>query len=235
VLRDAVRPLGEKIARRQLAVVLSGVRQILGGGRSENLYLHIREAIQKLPLNTPPRLLDFGCGSMALGARLYHDGLISAYLGVDTFIMNPESQNVLAEGCSYQQVSDLGQVSGLGKFDVVMLIDVIHHITPEKHAQTLRILAATSSYVLVKDHFEEGMVSRTLLRLADWFGNYAYGVSIPRRYFSKVSWQGLLDSANLEELIRKTPLVIHNGLFGRILPSKYHFISVLKSRSHKLA
>lgn len=231
MLRDAVRPSGEKIAKRQLAIVISGVRRILGGGRSENLYLHIREAIQNLPLNKAPRLLDFGCGSMAFGTRLYDEGFIGSYLGVDTFTMNPESLNSLSEGCNYQQLSDLSQVSSLGKFDVVMLIDVLHHINPEKHAQTLRALAATSTHLLVKDHFKEGLVSRHLLRLADWFGNYAYGVSIPRHYFSKVSWQRLLDSVNLEEPIRKTPLVIHDGLFGSVLPSQYHFISTLKSRS----
>lgn len=231
MLRDAVRPNGEKVAKRNLALVLSGVRQILGGGRSANLYLHLREAIEGLQFSAPPRLLDYGCGSMELGTRLLKEGVIGSYLGVDTFAVTPQLVGVLAEGCTYQQVTDLSQVQSLGEFDLVMLIDVLHHIPVEQHLELLRSLTMVSPNLLLKDHFEEGIISRNLLRLADWFGNYAYGVSIPSRYFSARTWENLIESMEIYERTRKTPLKIHEGIFGKILPSKYHFISVLESRS----
>lgn len=229
MLKDAVRPSGENISKRQLALILSGVRQILGGGRSENLYSHIREAIENLQFKVPPRLLDYGCGSMELGIRLLREGVIGSYLGADTFAMNSQSSERLIEGCSYQQLTEFDEIPSLGNFDLVMLIDVLHHIPIGKHVQLLGALGTTSPYFLVKDHFEEGAISRNLLRLADWFGNYAYGVSIPDLYFSTTSWQRLIDSVGFDEHIRKTPVKIHDGLFGWILPSKYHFLSTLQS------
>ena len=230
MLQDAVRPPGEKIANRKLAVILSSVRRVLGGGRSANLYLHIRDAIESLHFKVPPRLLDFGCGSMELGTRLLREGLVGSYIGADTFAMDPDSSGRLTEGSSYLQVTDLDEALTLGSFNVVILIDVLHHIPPEKHLQLLRALSKTSSYLLVKDHFEEGVISRNLLRLADWFGNYAYGVSIPTHYFSTLSWERLIDATEFDEQIRRTPIKIHDGLFGKVLPSKYHFLSTLRSR-----
>ena len=216
----------EKTPRPFLASLLSSIRKLTGGNRFENLYDATKSIILSLNVKNI-RLLDYGCGTMSFSSRLKDDGLISEFIGMDIYAkpLNIENEHKWE---NYIQIKSNGILKGLGKFDFALLIDVLHHAKEEDQEIILRELSLVSSLILVKDHFEYGLISRSLLRLADWYGNYAYGVSIPRKYFNKESWYKLVQSAGLIEAVIEKNIRVHDGIFGIIIRPKNHFISILK-------
>lgn len=211
-----------------LAFSLNFLRKITGGDRFNNLYNHINSMTISLKIRDI-NLLDYGCGSMNFSSRLKKDGSISNFIGVDTYPKPPDI-NSLPNYENYIQIVDGKFDSNFRGFQLSLLIDVLHHIPEKEHKKVLIMLAAVSDYIMIKDHFEYGFISRNLLRLADWFGNFAYGVSVPKRYFNKERWNQLVESAGLREVRIETNLRIHSGIFGIILAPRHHFISILQNR-----
>lgn len=220
--KNAVRP-ALQIPRLQLARVLDLVRRAVGGDRFENLYRAIEQEVVSLPTENK-RLLDYGCGSMIFSDTLKRRGAVADYFGVDTFPAPTDSPEI--KWSNYAQLAE-AKLETLGTFDLAVVIDVLHHAAESDRPSILRSLGDICRYVVVKDHFEYGPVSRQKLRLADWYGNYAYGVNIPDRYFTPESWSALVKDSGLKELKRVPGVTVHAGLFGMILPRKHHFISIL--------
>lgn len=212
--------------RPALARLLSGGRRWFGGDRFEGVSDALASAIGSLSDQLPESrcLLDFGCGNMAISGDLKRRGSVAEAWGVDTY-QPPAGDDKYDR---YTQISDATALPfGENQFDMTICVDVLHHIGVDEGAKVLRELARVSRYVVVKDHFEYGFFSRQLLRLADWYGNYAYGVNVPDRYFDKQSWAGIVSTAGLEEVSLACPVRVHKGLFGLILPPRNHFVSIL--------
>lgn len=217
----------EQTPRIILARFLGLVRRIVGGDRFENLYSVVRTTVSDLNIEDP-FILDYGCGAMAFSARLKSEGLISRFIGMDVFPAPTTSLEGSDLWGNYRQISKDQVINFPEKFDLSLVIDVLHHAPEEDQAKILRALAQASQFVVVKDHFEYGFLSRHVLRLADWFGNYAYGVSIPKRYFTENRWASLIENAGLTEIHRTPAVKVHDGIFGVILSPQHHFISVLR-------
>jgi SAM-dependent methyltransferase len=69
-----------------------------------------------------------------------------------------------------------------GEFDVALLCDVLHH-APEDAAELLAEAGRVAKHVLVKDHFEYGTYSRTMLRLRlrrNWLRRQCAGTLLTR-------------------------------------------------------
>lgn len=223
-VRDVIPDAG---LRPMLARSLGAARGWLGGNRFDGVTVALADAIRGLPGDTAQQrsLLDFGCGNMAVSGRLQEIGLVTSVRGVDTY--PPPEQG----GDKFDRYTQLPPGSVLpfetGAFDVAITVDVLHHIGVEDTISYLRELARVSKYVIVKDHFEYGPVTRQLLRLADWYGNYAYGVNVPDRYYDPPFWKDVVRASGLRELSLTCPVRIHRGLFGIILPARCHYVSVL--------
>lgn len=74
------------------------------------------------------------------------------------------------------------------KYDFSIISDVLHHIGVNKEkliVNILKRLKSKSKFILIKDHFETGFFSRTILRFMDFIGNYHNNVNIPKKYFCK--------------------------------------------------
>lgn len=81
-------------------------------------------------------------------------------------------------------------------FDVVMLVDVLHH------ADNPGVVLAEASRVardrvLIKDHLTDRWGSTPTLRFMDWVGNAPHGVALPYNYLSKAQWLDLAARAGL--------------------------------------
>jgi hypothetical protein len=225
-VNNSIRPLGTT-PHRLLAAMLGKFRSVVGGDRFENLYGALRAAIAGL--NEPNlSVLDYGCGTMSFSKRLHSEGHIAQFIGMDTYPGPEPSAAEDGAWTRYRQIGPDGLAGVRERFDVSMLVDVLHHVPERDHERMLRELSSVSRYVLVKDHFEHGLLSRQLLRLADWYGNFAYGVAIPQRYFDPARWAQLVEKSGLVEVQLKTHLRVHDGLFGVIIPPRCHFISVLR-------
>ena len=115
------------------------------------------------------------------------------------------------------------------KFDIIIAIDVLHHMGVHNSHKILEKLSKISNYILIKDHFEYGFFSRHLLRFVDFYANYAYDVVIPDRYFNKKLWLNTVKKASLKETLRIENFQQHDGVFNLILNKRHHFISLLKN------
>ena len=116
------------------------------------------------------------------------------------------------------------------KFDATIIIDVLHHMGTEKVNNILKKICNASRYVIIKDHFEYGCLSRQILRLGDCFGNYGTTINIPKKYFTKKKWELLLKKLKLKQIKIIENVSQHNGIFSLILPSKHQFISIIENR-----
>lgn len=226
--RNAVRDvIADGCVRPLLARLLGKCRMWFGGDRFSALSDALAKTIGSLQDgdNATPKLLDFGCGNMAISRYMVAIGVAESAFGVDTYPVS--ALNEEKSDC-YKQIDGGMRLPFLDReFDVAICIDVLHHIGIDDSAEVLRELGRVSRFVVVKDHFEYGLVSRQLLRLADWYGNFVYNVNVPDRYYDPGLWSKIIQAAGLKELRLETPVRIHDGLFGLIIRPDNHFISIL--------
>lgn len=225
---NAVRLTDQSTALKRAVAYGSSVLRLVGGGdRFSNLTNALTAEFLRVSadLGRAPTLLDFGCGNMAIGEAI--DQASCVRLVACTDIYQAPADGDQQKWSKYHQVTGDALPFETGAFDASMANDVLHHAGMERTVTILRELARCSSYVVVKDHFEYSFVSRQLLRLADWYGNWAYDVNVPNRYFDTSTWLHAVSQAGLREVRRKTGVTIHTGVFGVIIPPRLHFISVL--------
>jgi SAM-dependent methyltransferase len=171
------------------------------------------------------RILDLGCGDMKLLAGLAASRRLGRCVGADIWAPRVAPP----AGCEYTQIYPGRPLPWTGReFDVVLLIDTLHHADDPGHL--LREAFAAGATVLVKDHLEYGTWSRTLLRLMDYVGNYGYGVSVPRRYFTQRTFTDLVARTAPERRCRMDiglDLYRHLPVVRTVLSPKLHFIAEL--------
>jgi ubiquinone/menaquinone biosynthesis C-methylase UbiE len=189
----------------------------------------IVESITSLKIKGPISIVDIGCGDMKMLYAI--QALIPGahIMGIDIY----ELPAALKED-SYWKVyqSFDGRTINLQNkaVDIALLIDVLHHLPQNEQLNLLREAGRVANYIIVKDHFEYSFFSRQMLRLMDFAGNWAYGVSVPSRYFSQKSFNTLQWEAGLTQLDlnRNIELYNHNRLLKYLLKSKWQFIYVGK-------
>jgi hypothetical protein len=218
-----------------LSKFLDLIRSVFGGSRLVNLLPEIEAAINNFqPLKgSEIYLLDYGCGVMEIPIQLKRNGVVKDFIGADIYDAPLVEASSDERWSHYRKLSnENGGISELpNTFHLAMLIDVLHHVIDDKQKiKILRELASVSSFILIKDHVEQGFLSRQLLRLADWFGNYSYDVTIPQKYFDLETWNKLIEEADLQEMVFINKVNVHTGVFRFLIPPDNHFISILKSR-----
>jgi hypothetical protein len=200
------------------------IRKICRGDRTKRLSKKVEFLIKKeaLKKNRRVSVIDFGCGSMEISKKIQHNKFIKKVIGLDIF-----KSNFRYKKLQYHHYKDLNDLSNF-KSDIVILVDVLHHIGVNKSHLILKKLSENSKTLIIKDHFEHGYFSRQLLRFIDFYANYAYGVVIPINYFNYKTWKDTVKKTNLTESHFEKKFQQHDGLFNLILSKKHHFISVLK-------
>ena len=200
------------------------IRKIFKGDRTKRLSKKVELLIKKEAekKKTSVSVIDFGCGSMEISKKIQHNKYIKKIIGLDIFKSNYRYKKL--------QYHNYKNLNGLNNFksDIVILVDVLHHIGVDKSHLVLKRLSKNSKTLIVKDHFEHGYFSRQLLRFIDFYANYAYGVIIPKKYFDYKSWKKTVKKSSLTENYFEKNFQQHDGLFNLILNKRHHFISVLK-------
>lgn len=184
-----------------------------------SIYVEILKSLNKN--NSSIRLLDVGCGDMAIAKSIASKYTKVQFTCIDIY---PNKEN----WDNYVEFNGKNIPFEEDAFDIVLYSDVLHHDI--KNAENLlKEAKRVSKYILIKDHFEYGLWSRKLLQLADFIGNYGYGVSIPKFYFSKNSYKKLLHDCGLIELENKCPVKLYEkrSLVNMIFKSKYQFMSII--------
>lgn len=172
------------------------------------------------------RVLDVGCGDMSISNNLMLRDKALDCVGIDIY---PNTRN----WSNYKEFDGKKFPFEKKSFDITLFSDVLHH-DYQNIFLLLNEAKRVSSFVIIKDHFEYGLLSRKVLQLADIIGNYGYGVSIPKRYLSDASFQDFTRDCGLHEIKRICPIHMykHMPLINLVFQAKYQFLSVLECTLH---
>ena len=200
------------------------IRLICGGDRLKRITNIIDDLLKKeyLKKNKRLKILDYGCGSMEISKKLEEKNYIKSIVGSDIFNHSYKSKKLT-------YVSNERLFKKNEKFDVIFVVDVLHHVGINNAHKIINKLSKLSKIIIIKDHFEYGFFSRQLLRFVDFYANYGYGVNVPKKYFNKNKWKKTLIKSNSKEIFRKNSFQQHDGLFNLILNKKHHFVSMIKA------
>lgn len=174
-------------------------------------------------IEAPGTVLDVGCGDGWLAVSLAKSvpGLVIE--GVDVLVRDGAAIPVREFDGDVIPFPD-------ASFDVVMLIDVLHHTIDPLHLlrEARRVTRGT---IVIKDHLREGLLAAPTLRFMDWVGNASYGVELPYNYWSRAQWQHAFSELNLVVDHWETDLRLYpwpaDLVFGRGL----HFVARLTAGS----
>ncbi|MDB4017181.1 hypothetical protein N9493_04060 [Amylibacter sp.] len=132
----------------------------------------------------------------------------------------------------FQNINHLDDTKNVNKYDYGIVIDVLHHIGINNYNNvdlSIQNLKEKCNFIIIKDHFEYGFFSRTLLRLSDFVGNYSYGVTIPKNYFNESSYKKMIERNNLVEIERVNNFRVVKRFWFFFTNPKMQFISALKT------
>jgi len=165
-------------------------------------------------------LLDVGCG----------DGLIANLITKKRSDIKVNGVDVLIREKSYFPIDkfDGEHLPYPDKdFDVVMLVDVLHH-TVDANILLSEAKRVARKYIILKDHTCNGFLAGPTLRFMDYVGNAKYGVNLPYNYWSKQQWHESLDKLGVKIDYWEQKLEMYpkpaDYFFGRNL----HFIAKLE-------
>ncbi len=194
---------------------------------SQIIYANILalNAGNKIPL----KILDVGCGNMKILYSLKDKFPGAEFKGIDVFELPAHFQDD-SYWQYYRSFNGVNIPFENDSFDFILLIDVLHHIASDKQLLLLKEVKRVGKVVIIKDHFEYGFLSRQTLRLMDIAGNWAYGVNIPKSYFSKASFASLMNTVdcNVEKMIEEIDLYKNLKPLNFFLKPQWQFICIGK-------
>ncbi|MDQ3814251.1 MAG: class I SAM-dependent methyltransferase [Armatimonadota bacterium] len=197
-------------------------------GQIHSKYVHnrrVRILSAYLSLLAPPgaSILDVGCG----------DGLLSHLIRQHRDDVNIEGIDVLVRDQTHIPVRQFdGHILPYqdASFDVVMLVDVLHH-TDNPLALLKEARRVARQAILIKDHTRNGFLAGPTLRFMDTIGNARYSVALPYTYWSQQQWDQAFQELNLavdtwHKDLRLYPVPAH-WIFDRDL----HFVARINKRT----
>lgn len=122
-----------------------------------------------------------------------------------------------------------GQVIPYGddSFDVVMLVDTLHH-TQNPLGLLREAVRVARRAVILKDHTCDGVFARSTLRLMDHVGNARHGVrGSPGTYWPKLVWWESFRALGLVVKEYKTRLGLYGWPACWVFERSLHFIARL--------
>jgi len=183
-----------------------------------------------VPRNNEIRCIDIGCGDMTIAESIGSLNNKTSWSCIDIHKL-PEELSNTEKWKKYKQFDGTTIPFENNTFDCALFCDVLHHI-PGDLSFLLKEASRVSPVIIIKDHFEYGFYSRTMLKLMDFVGNWGYGISIPEYYFTQQSFEKLYLQSGLkiEELNVGVDLYKHLPVLNMILKPRWQFIAVLERK-----
>jgi SAM-dependent methyltransferase len=162
-------------------------------------------------------LLDVGAGTGQIARRVGEQAGAARVEGVDVLVRGETEIPVRSyDGRTLPYRA--------GEFEVVLLVDVLHH-TADPRAVLRECLRVARRAVVVKDHFAFGPATSALLWAMDRVGNHGPGVAITGRYFSLPEWVSTVQAAHGSMESLTWPVHVHAPAVRLALPSSLHFVA----------
>jgi SAM-dependent methyltransferase len=174
------------------------------------------------------RCLDVGCGDMTLAEAIQERTSRTDWSCIDVHALPAELRRD-ARWSKYRRFDGRTIPYAEREFDVALLCDVLHH-APEDAPRLLAEAGRVARRVVVKDHFEYGAYSRTMLRLMDFVGNWGYGINVPEHYFTREAFARVATEQRLviTALDAGLDLYEHLPVVHTLLKPDWQFIAVLR-------
>lgn len=112
-------------------------------------------------------------------------------------------------------------------FDIVMMVDVLHH-ADDQRALLAEVARVAKRAVVIKDHRADGFLAAPTLRFMDWVGNARHGVALPYAYWSSDRWAKELEKAGLRVTTERARLGLYPWPASMLFERRLHFIAVLE-------
>lgn len=164
--------------------------------------------------------MDVGCG----------DGLISSLIGRRRPDVRFQGVEVLVRDSCHipiEKYDGLTLPYGDGSYDIVMLVDVLHH-TEDPMILLHETARVARRAVLIKDHLREGAFSDFLLRFMDGVGNARFGVAMPHNYWPRQKWVEAFERSHLTASVWVEDLRLYGWPARLIFDRSLHFVARLE-------
>jgi SAM-dependent methyltransferase len=135
-------------------------------------------------------ILDIGCGDGTIDQQILHLRPDVSISGIDLFVRPDARIPVEVFNGNHIPYED-------ASFDVALFVDVLHH-TEDPRIILSQAKRVAKKAIVIKDHFRNGFLADTRLRIMDWVGNAAHGVALPYNYWSRREWTAAFRSLSLE-------------------------------------
>ena len=165
----------------------------------------LRELLLQL-LPQDGSVLDVGCGDGKLARAVLERRPALDVTGIDVRI-RPDTEIPVS---SFDGVEIPFPA---GSFDVIMLIDVLHHTT-EPERLLLEAKRVAKRWMIIKDHLCESTFDFNVLRLMDRIGNARHGVRLPHNYWPRHRWVQTFSMLDMPIDSWETGLYPSSKLFG---------------------
>jgi SAM-dependent methyltransferase len=162
------------------------------------------------------RVLDVGCGDGKLAKSIMAVRPDVEIHGIDVLLRDRSHIPVrLFDGLVIPHENE--------SFDLVMFVDVLHHMSaPDVLIREAARVARHS--IVIKDHTKDGLLADTTLRFMDWVGNAQHGVGLPYNFWTRKRWLEVFDEFQLKVLAWQTDLHLYPGPASWLFDRSLHFI-----------
>lgn len=216
------------------------VKKILGKLR-KTILQNVRETvlakkyykiIKDLKIKKKVKILDYGSGFepeiiLNLYKILTKNGFNPEIICCDFY--NLKQLSKLNNNKKKIKFINLKNLKNIRKFDISIISDVLHHVDIEKKEIDIIFnkLKKNSKFIILKDQFETGFISRSILRIMDFIGNYYNDVEIPKKYFTKHGLEKKLKILKIKIYKKFTSVSIYPKYFLFFSNPKLQFIYIL--------
>jgi SAM-dependent methyltransferase len=164
-------------------------------------------------------VLDVGCGDGTIDALLLRSRPDLSIAGVDVLV-RPKTQ------LPVQQFDGVHLPFDDKSFDVVLLLDVLHH-TDDPTVLLDEAIRVSRTAVVLKDHMRDGLFAYPTLRFMDWVGNAHHGVALPFNYWPRSDWMQAFTRLELRAYHWNETIGLYPPPASWLFERKLHFVAGL--------
>jgi SAM-dependent methyltransferase len=190
-------------------------QRVVYGRRIKVLARHLSDMLPR-----DASVLDVGSGDGLLARRILDTRPDLRIRGVDVLI-RPESH------IPVERFDGVRLPFRDREFDVVMMVDVLHHAT-DQQALLRETARVAKRAVVIKDHVVRGLLARPTLSFMDWVGNARHGVALPYSYWTEDQWQRSFAQLGLRTTARRNDLGLYPWPASMVFGRGLHFVAVLE-------
>ncbi len=211
---------------------------ILGDYRSKRLGNLIADKILKFSSSKQKiKVLDYGSGFQPRVIFYILKKLKKNFTGkinIDCYDFYKKDEILKLNNSFTSEINfyNLNSLPNETKYDYCLINDVLHHMNIENESlieDTLKKLLGVAKIVIIKDHFQYGVMSNMIIRFMDFLGNYFNDVKIPKKYYDQKTFDDLINKINAIVIEANISIKLYPPFLIFMSNPDYHFVYLIKN------